>query len=218
MTQSGHALCLAASLRAVLNAVRNDVGLQPGLSIGNATKILGVDEGTLRRWERVQRGSMKSWQVHRRVAFPLPGVPLKFQWVRQRAYRERPETLGGHLRKRRCQSGLLQREVAAKLGVDGSTYLLWEQDRSQPTVRYYPAIYTFLGYEPFPEPTTLPERITAQRRRLGLTLREVSCAIGVDEGTFNRWETGEWKPRMSKEAVRRFLALPVPDRALNLEF
>jgi len=74
--------------------------------------------------------------------FPLPGVPLKFQWVRQRAYRERPETLGGHLRKRRCQSGLLQREVAAKLGVDGSTYLLWEQDRSQPTVRYYPAIYT----------------------------------------------------------------------------
>jgi DNA-binding XRE family transcriptional regulator len=158
-----------------------------------------------------------SLRSHRRVAFPLPGVPLKFQWVRGRGYPERPGTFGGHLRKRRRECGLLQREVAAKLGVVASTYLLWERDRSKPTVGYYPAIFSFLGYEPFPEPTTLPERIAAQRRRLGRTIKEASSAIGVDEGTFHRWETGEWKPRMSEEAVRRFLALPVPDRALNLE-
>jgi transcriptional regulator with XRE-family HTH domain len=134
-------------------------------------------------------------------------VPLKLQWVREKAYPDRPKTLGAHLLKRRCQSGLLQKEVAANLGVDASTYLLWEQDRSQPTVRYYPGIFNFLGYEPFEAPVTLPEQIAAQRRRLGLTLKEASSAIGVDEGTFQRWETGEWKPRMSKEAVRRFLAL-----------
>lgn len=135
-------------------------------------------------------------------------MPLTFQWVRQKAYPERPETFGGHLRRRRCQRGLLRREVAVDLGVDASTYLLWEQDRCQPTVRYYPAIFKFLGYEPFAAPITLPEQIAAQRRRLGLTLKEASSAIGVDEGTFQRWEAGEWKPRVSKDALGRFLALP----------
>ena len=144
-------------------------------------------------------------------------MPLKLQWVREKEYPERPETLGGHLLKRRCQRGLLQKEVAANLGVDASTYLLWEQDRSQPTVRYYPAIFDFLGYEPFAASAALPDQIAAQRRRLGLTLKEASMAIGVDEGTFQRWETGQWKPRMSKEAARRFLAFPVPNRALDLE-
>lgn len=135
-------------------------------------------------------------------------MPLKLQWVRQKAYPDRPETLSGHLLKRRRQSGLLQREVATNLGVDTSTYLLWEKGRSQPTVRYYPAILRFLGYEPFAAPVTLPEQIAAQRRRLGLTLKEASRMIGVDESTLQHWETGEWKPRMSKEAVRQFLALP----------
>lgn len=105
--------------------------------------------------------------------------------------------------------------MASTLGIDASTYLLWEQDRCQPTVRYYPAIFAFLGYEPFAVPVALPDQIAAQRRRLGLSLKEASRAISVDEGTFQRWETGEWKPRMSKEAVRRFLALPVPDRVPN---
>jgi DNA-binding transcriptional regulator YiaG len=58
----------------------------------------------------------------------------------------------------------------------------------------------------FGEPTTLPRRIASQRRRLELTLKEASCAIGVDEGTFHRWKRGEWKPRMSQEAIQTFLA------------
>lgn len=110
------------------------------------------------------------------------------------------------MRKRRCQSGLRQWQVAAELGVDVSTYLLWEQDRCQPTVRYYPAIFTFLGYEPFQEPTTLPKEIAAQRRRLGLTIEDAARLAGVDEGTFRRWETGEWKPKKSQKAVQAFLA------------
>ena len=137
-------------------------------------------------------------------------MPLKFQWVRPKDYIESPQSLGEHLRKRRIEQGLIQKEVAKRLGVNTWTYILWEQDRSQATVRYYPAIFSFLGYEPYAAPVTLPEQIAAQRRRLGLTLKEASSAIGVDEGTFQRWETGEWKPRMSQEAVRAFLARQVP--------
>jgi transcriptional regulator with XRE-family HTH domain len=134
-------------------------------------------------------------------------VPLKLRWVRPKLYPETPHTLGGHLRRRRCSAGLTQDQVADELGANTSTYPLWETDRSKPTARYYPAIFRFLGYEPFPAATTLPERIAAQRRRLGLSLRAAADRIGVDEGTFRRWESGEWKPRMSGDAVESFLAL-----------
>jgi hypothetical protein len=87
------------------------------------------------------------------------------------------------------------------------TYLLWEWDEHDPTVRYYPAIFEFLGYDPFPSPANLPERIASQRRRLGLTISQAAQKIGADESTFRRWESGEWKPRLSGDAVRRFLQM-----------
>jgi hypothetical protein len=87
------------------------------------------------------------------------------------------------------------------------TYLLWEQDRARPTVRYYPAIFCFLGCDPFPAPVTLGERLASKRRQLGLSIKQAAARLGVDEGTFNRWENGSWKPRMSGSIVQRFLAL-----------
>jgi transcriptional regulator with XRE-family HTH domain len=137
-------------------------------------------------------------------------VPLKFQWVRPKDYAELPQTLGEHLRKRRIEQGLIQKEVAKQLGVNTWTYILWEQDRSTPTIRYYPSIFAFLGYDPFPAPRTLSEQIATKRRRLGLSFREVADLLGVDEGTVSRWESGEWKPRMSQEAVQSFLVRRAP--------
>jgi DNA-binding transcriptional regulator YiaG len=61
-------------------------------------------------------------------------------------------------------------------------------------VRSFPAIFGFLGYDPFPAPTTVSEKIAAKRRELGWSIKEAAKRIGVDEGTFSRWENGEWKP------------------------
>ena len=97
------------------------------------------------------------------------------------------------------------------MGVNTWTYLLWEQDRTEPVVRYYPAIFAFLGYDPFPPPRTLPEQIASQRRRLGLPIKKAAKLVGVDEGTFARWENGAWTPRMSKSAVTVFLDLKSPE-------
>jgi hypothetical protein len=96
------------------------------------------------------------------------------------------------------------------MSVNTWTYLLWEQDRHVPTVRYYPVIFQFLGFDPFPSPTTLPQRLAAKRRHHGLTIKEAARRVGVDEGTFRRWESGEWNPRMSGEVVQRFLDMPAP--------
>ena len=98
---------------------------------------------------------LASPDLHDRVAFLLPGIPIHLKVLRKKAYPNDPRTLGEHFLKRRLQAGKLQREVAADLGVKTWTYLLWENDRSTPEDRYYPRIFYFLGYNPCPVPTTL---------------------------------------------------------------
>ena len=71
----------------------------------------------------------------------------------------------------------------------------WERDVRVPVVSFYPAIIRFLDGEPWPEPTTLPERLLAERRRRGFTLASAAEAVGVDEGTYRRWESGEQQPQ-----------------------
>jgi transcriptional regulator with XRE-family HTH domain len=148
-------------------------------------------------------------QAHRRVAFPLPGVPLNLRWDRPKPYQQHPNTLGEHLRKRRLERGRTQRQVSVELLVTQDTFLLWEQDRAKPSARYYPAIFGFLGYDPLPAPIDLAGRIGRKRLELGLSIKNAAKLIGVDEGTFGRWERGEWVPRMSGPAVEMFLGMRV---------
>ncbi|WP_414643387.1 helix-turn-helix domain-containing protein [Brevundimonas sp.] len=69
----------------------------------------------------------------------------------------------------------------------------WERDEHAPTVCQYPAIIRYLGYEPWPEPATLGDRLLIERRRRGLSIAEAARGVPVDEGTWRRWERGDWK-------------------------
>lgn len=95
--------------------------------------------------------------------------------------------------------------MAAELGVTEWGYLLWEQDRRTPKVGYYPRIFAFLGYDPFPSPTTLGERLRARRRELGLSIRRAAKLVGVDEGTLLSWELGRREQGRIGEKVNQFL-------------
>jgi len=97
--------------------------------------------------------------------------------------------------------------VAAGLLAKTDTYLLWEKDRATPTVRFYPAIFRFLGYDPFPAAVRFADRVRAKRRRLGLTIEAAAKLAGVDEATFSRWEGGKTTLTASKLAAQTFLAL-----------
>ena len=114
--------------------------------------------------------------------------------LKPRPYKEAPETLGEHLRKRRIELALLQKDVASRLQVNAWTYLGWEHDRRRPPIRFWPRIIGFLGYDPVPEPQTVGERIRGQRRKLGLSQAEAARLIGVDEGTLRRYERGKDRP------------------------
>ncbi len=95
-----------------------------------------------------------------------------------------------HVRKRRLELRLTQKQAAERLGVNAWTILNWEKDHTEPPIESMPAIIRFLGYDPFPEPKNIPERLLAKRRAKGWSIREAARRLGVDEGTWGDWEQG----------------------------
>jgi DNA-binding XRE family transcriptional regulator len=57
-------------------------------------------------------------------------------------------TYGDHVRAKRLDSGLLQRQVADIIGVDETTIYNWENNRVEPAAQLVPRIIQFLGYSP----------------------------------------------------------------------
>jgi transcriptional regulator with XRE-family HTH domain len=43
-----------------------------------------------------------------------------------------------------------------------------------------------LGYDPFPEPGSVSERLLAKRRAMGWSIREAAAELGVDPGDLGR--------------------------------
>ncbi|MBI2963928.1 MAG: transcriptional regulator [Deltaproteobacteria bacterium] len=100
--------------------------------------------------------------------------------------------MGDHIRKRRLELGLLQREVADRIGSDAATLVNWEKGNTAPALRFMPVIVAFLGYDPTQNAAdaSLGTRIAARRRALGLSRRKLAAELGVDETTIARWERG----------------------------
>ena len=60
-------------------------------------------------------------------------------------YLNNPQTLAERLKKRRHELGLLQREVAAQLGVTETSYYAWERGRYEPSARYLVRLREWAG-------------------------------------------------------------------------
>ena len=128
--------------------------------------------------------------------------------MRPLPYAREPKTLGEHLKKRRYELGLRQKDVADKLEIGPSTYITWETDQAEPEIRYWPQIIAFLGRDPFANRGgTLGERLQARYRELGIPRKRAAVLIGIDEGTLLRYERGKWRPgKRNAGIIERFLA------------
>ena len=124
-----------------------------------------------------------------RVAL-LQFEPLTLKALKPKETDFEPQTLGEHVRKRRLELRLTQKQAAERLGVNPWTVLNWEKDHTEPPIESMPAIIRFLGYDPFPEPKSLVERLLAKRRAMGWSIKEAARQLGVDEGTWGDWERG----------------------------
>jgi transcriptional regulator with XRE-family HTH domain len=117
-------------------------------------------------------------------------------------------TIGDHLRKRRLDLWLTQKEIGARLGVTESAVWNWESGWSRPQFRVYPKIREFLGYElPLPEPATLGHAIKQYRHLSGISQKELAKQIGVDPTTLSRLERGQG--RCYASVMRKVTALLV---------
>ena len=115
----------------------------------------------------------------------------------QRTYAtiENPQTIGEHLKKRRQELKILQKDIARILEVSEECVSNWELDKCKMHISYYPKVISFLGYNPFPVDTaTLGGRMRAYRITHGLTQEDLAELVGVNESTVFHWEKGTNTP------------------------
>ena len=118
-------------------------------------------------------------------------VPLRLKGLKPREDDFEPQTLGEHIRKRRLVTGLNKVEAGRQLGVTGATIRHWESGQTHPPIERIPAILSFLSYDPFPRPKSIPEWLLATRRARGWSIREAAAQLGVDPSTRGDWERGK---------------------------
>ncbi len=138
-------------------------------------------------------------------------TPLTLKALRAKDYSENPQTLGEHLKKRRRELGLFQREAAERMGIGTDTYGNWEKGKTEPVAAQFWPVVEFLGYDPTPAPKFLAERLEGKRRLLGATFAQVAMYLGWDPGTLTRYLNGTW--RMSPARAAKLEAFLSTDRA-----
>jgi len=113
-------------------------------------------------------------------------------------YPKELKTLGDHIRKRRLDLGLFQKQVAEQIGVTESTIFNWESNETQPPNRHVPRIIAFLGYNPIVTGSSLAERLTSSRKLLGLTRKRAAAIAGLNESTLAKLERGRSRRPFAK--------------------
>jgi DNA-binding XRE family transcriptional regulator len=111
------------------------------------------------------------------------------------SYPKIPTSIGDHLRKKRMEMKLFQKEVAVICGVTEDSITNWEKNRSIPQIKFFPSIISFLGYIPFVvDLTTFSGKLIAYRKTNGLSQNQLGKLLGVDGATVCSWELGENQP------------------------
>jgi transcriptional regulator with XRE-family HTH domain len=142
----------------------------------------------------------------------LQYVPITLKTLKPKETGFEPRTLGEHIRKRRLDLALTQKQVAERLGVNPWTVLNWEKGHTEPPIESIPSIVRFLGYDPFPGPRNIAERLLAKRREMGWSIKAAARKFGVDEGTWGAWERGEMILfRKHRAMIARLLGLSVKE-------
>jgi DNA-binding XRE family transcriptional regulator len=142
----------------------------------------------------------------RTLMLPFCHLTLKAKKPFPPGYPQILKTLGDHIRKRRLDLKLLQKEVAEKIGVDETSIYYWENNRVKPSLTYIPKIIEFLGYIPFnTKSNNLREQIITYRRLQGLTQKKLANLLKVEMTTIGHWERGEHWP--SKQLLDKLISL-----------
>jgi transcriptional regulator with XRE-family HTH domain len=144
------------------------------------------------------------------LALPFCHICLKAEKPKNPAYPESLNSLGDHIRKRRLDLKLLQKEVAKRLEVDTTTITNWELNRTSPSLPFIPRIIEFLGYVPTEmSPSNPGELIAFSRKLLGMSQERLAQQLEIDPGTLGRWEKGKNRPSLQNWKKLRAVFLSI---------
>ena len=125
-------------------------------------------------------------------------------------YPKNIKTIGDHLRKKRLDLELSQKEVAQIIGVSEATIWNWENNRKSPKVSFLPKIFEFLGYSLYEPKISFPEKLAFLRKSLGLSQEKLAKLVGLDESTIRKLEKGKSKPaKKTLEKLEKFFNFPL---------
>jgi len=162
---------------------------------------MSIDVGDPRRSHKDRDVSIFFEYPKYTLILPLPlqmpkGYPLKL------------DTIGDHIRKKRIDLGLLQRDVAEIIGVSKQTVGYWELGVAEPEIRHIPKIIEFLGYTPFECKSNNPiERLKHFKLINGLSYERLGALTGRDPEQLTDWLNGRHKPcKRNIEFFEKFLS------------
>jgi DNA-binding XRE family transcriptional regulator len=107
----------------------------------------------------------------------LQFVPATLKALKPKETDFEPPTLGEHIRKRRLELRLTQKQAAGRAGVNPWTVLNWEKGHTEPRIVSMPDIIRFSGYDFFPAPKNIPDRLFANRRSMGWSIKEAARGL-----------------------------------------
>lgn len=112
-----------------------------------------------------------------------------------------PVSVGEHIRAVRLARNLYQVDAAKLFGVDTATVANWEKGKTLPPTVSMGAVISFLGFDPYKVEDSAASRMRGYRRKHGLSVKVAATRLGIDEGTWSKWEQGgaiAWKRYKAK--------------------
>ncbi len=164
---------------------------------------LEISRETIARLERganpspATRDLVVNW-----LAEPVPEHLLRL-WEQREMLEQQP---GPRIRAKRIEWGMSYSAAGAYLGVSGATVGDWEKEKYAVPDRHLPAVIAWLeapitdrpksGRETaHAEARTIVERMTRERKRLGISLEKLAKILGVHKNLIWQWERGIHVPR-----------------------
>ena len=140
--------------------------------------------------------SQDDYSSHRDIhALPFWNMTVTYRIPLNSIELNETSSIGLHIKKKRLDLKLRQKDVALMVGVTEECIMYWETDFAKPQIQHAPKIIKFLGYNPYVmETETLGGKVKNHRLLHGLSHKKMGGIVGVDGATISTWETGKFTP------------------------
>jgi transcriptional regulator with XRE-family HTH domain len=138
-----------------------------------------------------------------------------------KGYPKKLITIGDHIKAKRLDKGLYQKEVAKMFNVTVDTLINWEIGRHNPPSYQYKKICDFLGYCFYNQPAaTLPFKLKYIRCYLfGMKILSFAKHTGFDPSSIRHWESGEHRPlEKSIQKLSKTCGFQIPYKKREVHF